>query len=173
MLIDRGEVSVKDKDSIKYKKDVLYELYFANETDRNIANSIIDSLERKAAEDIKVGKVVVLPCIGKANINFLKRDFKAKLDKIKCIKNNIPEEQYKEYTKELFFDMKDKYEKRYVELSTVKRLKVINKKKYAKLVKKYNTTYANMYIFALSLLRPYEYDEEFEEQYNKISNENE
>ena len=69
--------------------------------------------------------------------------------------------------------MKDKYEKRYIELSTVKRLKVINKKKYAKLVKKYNATYANMYIFALSLLRPYEYDEEFEEQYNKISNENE
>ena len=136
MLIDRGEVSVKDKDSIKYKKDVLYELYFANETDRNIANSIIDSLERKAAEDIKAGKVVVLPCIGKANINFLKRDFKAKLDNIKSIKNNISEEQYKEYTKELFFDMKDKYEKRYIELSTVKRLKVINKKKYAKLVKK-------------------------------------
>ena len=104
MLIDRGEVSVKDKDSIKYKKDVLYELYFANETDRNIANSIIDSLERKAAEDIKDGKVVVLPCIGKANINFLKRDFKAKLDKIKSIKNNIPEEQYKEYTKEFSFN---------------------------------------------------------------------
>ena len=166
MLIDRGEISVKDKDLIKYKKDVLYELYFANETDRNIANSIIDSLERKAAEDIKAGKVVVLPCIGKANINFLKRDFKAKLDKIKS-------KQYKEYTKELFFNMKDKYEKRYIELSTVKRLKVINKKKYTKLVKKYNTTYANMYIFALSLLRPYEYDEEFEEQYNQITNEHE
>ena len=59
----------EDKYKVKTKRDIVYDLYFPTDVDRDIAYSIIDNLERQAAEALKAEKIVLLPNIGRVNIN--------------------------------------------------------------------------------------------------------
>ena len=66
----------EDKYKVKTKRDIVYDLYFPTDVDRDIAYSIIDNLERQAAEALKAEKIVLLPNIGRVNINKTKTTIK-------------------------------------------------------------------------------------------------
>lgn len=163
----------EDKYKVKTKRDIVYDLYFPTDVDRDIAYSIIDNLERQAAEALKAEKIVLLPNIGRVNINKTKREFAKKTKTLITLKHNMDKESFVEYARGLYYDIKDKNDLRDKQVNKCKHIKLLNKKKYNSLRMKFGVKYANCYILCLSLITNSIYDEEFEEQYNKILEENE
>ena len=93
---------------LKTKRDIVYDLYFPTDVDRDIAYSIIDNLEKQAAEALKAEKIVLLPNIGRVNINKTKREFAKKTKTLITLKHNMDKESFVEYARGLYYDIKDK-----------------------------------------------------------------
>ena len=109
----------------------------------------------------------------KININKTKREFAKKTKTLITLKHNMDKESFVEYARDLYYDIKDKNDLRDKQVNKCKHIKLLNKKKYNSLRMKFGVKYANCYILCLSLITNSIYDEDFEEQYNKILEENE
>lgn len=155
----------------KTREDILNDVEFENEEERLICDSIIDNLESSVTKTIKDMKVAQIPFIGCLRINPIKRKLRDAKLHLSTIRKSITREQYKEHVRNYIIDLKQQQDKADKDKLTFFHIRRINKTKYELLFKKLGKAYAEMFIMSIYWLKEVPYSQEWEEQYQKLSNE--
>lgn len=164
------ESSIDFEVIVKTEKDIIDELMFDTEQERDIVSDIIKSLENSAAKFIKEHKVVQLPYIGCVRINPIINELKETKKNFSVLRKSLGKEKYREYVADCITDIHKKQENiDYLKAKFV-RLKQNNKKTYENYFVKFGRAYADMYIFALYNLVEIPFDLEWEEHYQSLKN---
>ena len=164
-----NDADIEYKIIVKGKDDILSELT-SNNKERFIYESIIDNIEKSAADNIKAGKIVQLPAIGCVRKNPTHEIIKKNYDNFRVAKKNMTSEQYKQHVKEIIIHSKQKQEKLNRDKYNVRKIRSRNKEKYDKLYINLGKAYAEMYIYSLLCLREVPFDIEFQQHYDNLNN---
>lgn len=167
-IINLDESSINYELNVKNQKDILAELDFKDKTDELICHSIISNLEKFASDNIRKLNTVQLPFIGCIRINPIKRKFSNSKLHLSTIRHNTTKEEYREYVKDVYNEFKEELEysdKRKLYMTKIKRN---NKVKYEKLYKSLGKSYADCYLFCITLLEEIPFDAEWEYHYQSL-----
>lgn len=152
----------------KDTNDILNELEFNNELERDLCGCIIRELENKASEVIQARQIAQIPYIGCIRLNPVRLDFcKAKLH-LSTIRKNITKEQYKEHVHSYIVDLKRKHDYLDRKKYYITKLRQHNRNTYDKYFKLFGRSYAELYIYAMTLLEEIPFDEEWENKYQSL-----
>lgn len=153
---------------IKTRKDAIEDLYCFDDKERVLCDSIISHLEKDMAIAFSELKIIHVPRIGTMRINPLYKDFQKAKKSFRDIRKTTTKEEYKEYVKGVYNNIIKSNKEKDIVLAKLNRLKNRNKVKYNELSINVGKKYADFYIKAIYFLRPIDFDEEFEDYYNKL-----
>lgn len=153
---------------IKNQKDIIDDMCFESEKDKNLCFDIIKNLEETAAKCIKERKVVQLPYVGCLRINPIVAELKQNKQFFSTIRTNISKEQYKNHVSSFVVDIREKQKHKDFIKTYLFKLRNKNKKKYDDYYKRFGRAYANMFIFAIFNLKEVPFDYEWEMHYQSL-----
>lgn len=153
---------------VKNKNDILNEIPFKDDDDRLLTDSIISSLEKHAAENIRNNNIVQLPYIGVIRKSPLREVMRSNYDNFRQARKTMNKEEYKEYVKGIVNDGKKKIKDEDNYKYRIKRLISRNKKTYERYYINLGKTYANVYILSLYLLDYVEFDQDVQDMYDYL-----
>lgn len=149
-------------------EDVISEIDFKTEDEKLLCGSIVDHIEKSIASGLKDMKIVQVPYIGTLRIDPVKKQIKENKDAFHIARHNMNKNEYKDYVKNYINDLREEQESIDAEKLKFKRLRSINKTKYEVLYKSLGKEYAEMFIYAISILTYVPYDKEWEEHYQSL-----
>lgn len=152
----------------KNMKDILSELDFKDEEEALLCESIMSNLEKSIADGISNMKVVQLPFIGTLRINPVRRQLSNSSKAFHIARTHLTKEEYKQHVGSYVIDLKEKQAKLDRERLLIIKIKRNNKIKYNELFKKFGKAHAEMYIYAVRLMEEIPFNSEWEEQYQKL-----
>lgn len=144
---------------------------FATEEDELLCRDIILNLELTAAEEIKNDKCVQLPFIGSIRKNPLKKVLDENRTAFRLARKNLNDDDFKAYCAETFQNKKDKLRLEDYRKAKIKEIRNKYKTRYEQYVTHLGPAYANMFLNAILMMRMVEFDQEFEDTYNRLRNE--
>lgn len=150
---------------------IISEIKFEKEDDDLLCKDIILHLENTAAEEIKNDKCVQLPFIGSIRKNPLRKVLDSNREAFKLARKQLEKDDFKAYCAEVFKDKKDELRLEDYRKAKVKEIRNKYKTKYEQYFTHLGPAYANMFCNAILMMRMVEFDEEFEETYNRLRNE--
>ena len=135
--------------------------------DRELTKDIILNLEAQEAEAISKGLITQLPNYGTIVIDNIKRELHKHNKEMILARKQMTKDEYKQYVKDLRKDIKNNI--------TEKRIKNIKRKKqqknikyFKKLIVNRGKAYVNMLYLAYDLLETIEFNQEVQDQYDKM-----
>lgn len=152
------------------KKDILNSLNVKTDEDLDTFDSIISSLEKDIAEDVRNMKAAQIPMIGVIRINPVSKEFMEYKSKLKGVRKNITQEQYREHIKSLMYDLKVKKEINDKKKLLFVKIRRNNKKKYEQLCRSLGRHYAELFIMSIYWLKEVPFNAEWEEHYQELKN---
>lgn len=151
--------------------NIIAELPFESDEDRAMCQSIIESLEDEAVKQYLQDKCVIIPYIGKFQVNLIKKRAQKLYKDFKEAKSNMQKEDYLEYRNDVFKGL-------YSEIKSEEAIKRQNKHIKSKYFKLWNNlarekgfVYADCYIMFLNQMKSKHFDEEEDEVLNEYLNE--
>lgn len=157
------ELIVKDAD------DILEELEFNTEEDKLLCSSIITSMEKTIANNIKADKCVNIPFIGCMRKNVVTKTIRQNKKNFKLAKTELSKEEYKEHVKCYVRDVIEQQKNNEHERILLKKIKGRCRKKYDILYKTLGKEYAELYIRALSWIKHIPFDQEIQDAYDNLN----
>lgn len=139
---------------------------------KSIVRSIVDSLEKEAAIQLKAGKCVRIPFICTMARNNTAMVLQAHYKDFKERRTWMTKDAYNAYVKDVFYKAKLEENKIEEQKKNLLKLKKSVSKRYKRILEIHGETYANVWLLAVSFLKDVEFDEEVEEQYRLISEQN-
>lgn len=169
LIKDNSDSSTEEYDIIvKDSNDILNEINFSNDNDALIMKTIISNMERDIANELVKGHTVAIPFIGRVWKNparELLRPYKKEL-----FENSkyMSREEYIEECKKLFGEVRKELDYLDFVKGALKRIKMKNKVKYDKYFLSLGKTYADMYIKSIYWLSYVPYDQEVQDQFDRL-----
>ena len=158
---DKFELIYKDLDII------VDEIPFDNLQDRMLCKDIIAHLEEEAAKQLRDGKCISIPNIGKIRRNPIQtallnnyKDFKEK-------REVLTHDEYLEYTKEKMREVKWKLQNEEVRKRKLNSFKKKVLKMYINKMQEHGEVYANFWLYIINKLEPVEFNPDVEEAYQE------
>lgn len=148
--------------------DIISEIDFKTEEDKILCESIIDHIEHNIANGLKEMKIVQLPYIGTLRIDPIKKQIKENKDVFKVARHNMTKHEYKEYVKGYVNDIREKQEQKDSNKLILRKIRINNKKRYEKYYKTLGKSYAEAFIYCISIMTYVPYDKEFDEYYKSL-----
>lgn len=149
--------------------DVISELNVSDE-EAILIKDIITHLETTAADEIKNDKCVQLPYIGSIRKNPLRKTLDENRTAFKVSAKILGKEKFKEHAASVFKAKQDELRLEDYKKAKLREVKNKNKTKYEQYFLQLGPAYANMYLNAILLMRMVEYDDEFEQHIQMLSN---
>lgn len=149
--------------------DILSDLNLSIE-DTAITKSIILGLEEEAAKAIKENICVCLPNMGNVQRDAFKDLLRQHNKELQFARKTMSKEDYKEYVKDLRRTLKNQAKEDYNKRKVLERYKRGKAKLFEDMCFKRGKAYANMYVQALLGLKTVEYNQEVQDQYDRINN---
>lgn len=170
---DSIQNSINDADAeyeivVKKADDIISELT-DDLKERLIYETIINGIEKHAADSIKDNKIVQLPAIGCVRKNPIRQVIKDNFTNFSIAKKNMTHEQYRDHVREIIIDAKEWQRSIAKEKAVIKNVRKRNKKKYDKLYITLGKAYAEMYIQSLLMFREVPYILEVQEHYDRLN----
>lgn len=150
------------------RDDIINDIDFESEEEKQLCDSIIGSVEKFASECIQNNKAVALPSVGCIRKSIYRQAVVKSGINFSNYRKSMSCEDYKEFTKEFFSSIKKQDIKRREDVKKVNKVKKVFKDKYDKYVRTINKSYADMFIFAVLNFTGVEYDEELNNQLIKV-----
>lgn len=148
--------------------DILNSLKFHTIQERALVKSIIENLEEDIATGFKEGLIVAIPNIGTLWKDKLPEELRKRNKELWDKKHEISKEEFIEYVKDVRRDIKNQIKEDANKRKILNKTKYKFKKKYNELVVSRGKEYADVYICALLWLKPIDYNQEVQDQYDKI-----
>lgn len=169
--------NIYDESVICYERDdIIDRLEFETKEEELICLDIINSIEKTASEFLKEGKPAFLPFAGTygLNPNFVdKFKQKNKIHELKEKRDN--NEISKSECNTIIKDICDKSSKNrdvnYNYLNSLRYIRELNKKRYARIIGRFGLKRAEKYIETLASMSVIEFDQEIEDLYNTLKDE--
>lgn len=149
-------------------EDIINEIEFKTEDDKLLCESIIDHIEKNIALGLKNMKIVQLPYIGTLRIDPIKKEIKEHKEAFHIARKHMNKFEYKEYAKDYVNHIREKQEEKDRLNLVMKRIRSNNNEKYKSLYKQLGRSYAEMFVYSISLLTHIPYDKEWEEHYQSL-----
>lgn len=142
----------------------------SEDEERFLYESIVTNLEKTASEAIKNGKTVSLPLIGCLRKNPIRQVIKDNRDKFAHNRTKMSKEEYKDYVRDVINTAKENIAKDDKQKIIIKKIRSSNKKKYDKYYSSIGKTYADTFIYSMTLLREVPFDPQLQDALDKIDN---
>lgn len=140
------------------------------EEEKLFLNDIILDIEELAVQYLNNDKVGVIPYVGNFKLNQGIRNIDKHSNEIKQAKlNGKTTEEIKDMVINFYKDGKNKEYENNKELKIYNNIKKIYKKEYNELYQTIGKSYAEMFIWTKTLLKPIEFDKYFQEAYERIN----
>lgn len=171
---DKNKVLFKEEIELEVKsfKDIISEIDFKTEEEALVCESIIHSLEKYAADNLKKDKAVQLPYIGVVRKNIVKREFLKSRSELKTLRKQNDKETYREIVRQKVLDLKKKQKELDDKKLQINKLITTYKKEYEYYYKHVGPAYANMFIFGKTLFKEVPFDKEVQKMYDELSKKN-
>ena len=150
-------------------KDILNNLYEDDDENKIICEDIIKNLESTAVKEINNNKCVQLPFIGSIRKNPLRNVVDKHRTNFKIAFKSLSKEGFKEHCAEVIKREQDNLKLEDYKKAKFKELRRKYKKRYEQLFTNIGPAYANMFILSRMSFRAVEFNEEFEEIYQKLN----
>lgn len=136
--------------------------------DRLLCKSIIDSLEKEAAVNIRNEKCVSIPHIGTIQKNWYRSKLISHYKDFKEARKTMSKDEYMRYTASVMDEEKRKHKEEEDRIKNLQRFKRRFLKRWTALTKDRGTVYANLWLYAIIKLDIVEFDPEIEEVYERF-----
>lgn len=150
------------------KQEILDSIDIEDDTELKLIDLIIDVIENTAAKGIKDNKAAQIPYIGTIRKNPVKEELKKVQSSFKFHRSYMTKEQYKGYVRETVIEIQQEQERKDKERLARFKVRRNNGKTYDNLYKKLGKSYAEMYIYSMTLFKVIEFDAEWEEHYKSL-----
>lgn len=140
-----------------------------NEIDAALTKTIILGIEEEAAKAIKENICVSLPNMGNVQRSYFKDLMQKHNKELQLARATMTKEEYKTYVKEVYRNLRNEAKTTYNKRKVFERFKRGRVKDFDKLVLKRGKHWANLYVQALLWLTPVEYNQDVQDQYDKIN----
>lgn len=141
-------------------KDILDYITFSNIEDKQICDEIVTTLSDFLLESFREDKTFAIPYIGTMKRNNVYRELRKRRKEIKLQRESLPKEDYLKWLDDLKTDIRRDIKATDVQKFFFVRAMRTNKAKYEDIYKKLGKEYANMFILAITLMRPVIYEED-------------
>lgn len=154
--------------TVKTKADVMAELAFADDEDKALCDSIIDVIERTAANVIRNDRVAQIPYIGTFRINPVKKGMFERKEMFRLLRKTMSPSEFKDYVRGVLNELK--INAKVADRSRVARNKMKRsaKSKYLEYLKKYGYGYAEMYVLAMTMFKEVPFDSEWQDKFDEL-----
>lgn len=153
----------------KDRKQIVNELQLSDKQSI-IVNNVIEFVENQIAEGFISGNSVSLPFVGTLQKNAITNVLKGKYEEFKNAKENLSEEEYRQFVKDTYNSAKKEHLTKRAEENTARLVKKNNSSLYGKYYRKHGLEFAKMKMFSLALLRVVEFDQEIQDRYEQLTN---
>lgn len=155
---------------VVYKKfdDVLKNIEFANDDERILCASIIESLEIEAAIQFRNDKCVHIPYIGKLCKNLVRRNVLKKYKNFAKVSENFTKEQKKEFFRATYKEEQQKHEEEKAKRKIEKPLAGNAFIQYVNLCRKKGIAFAKLYMRFLNDMKDVPFIQEVHDAYLEI-----
>lgn len=143
--------------------NIIAELPFETDEDRIMCQSIIESLEDEAVAQYLQDKCVIIPYIGKFQVNLIKKRSQKLYKDFKEAKSNMQKEDYLEYRKDVFKGLYSIIKSEEAVKRQNKHIKSKHFKLWNKLAREISFVYADCYIMFLNQMNTKHFDVEEDE----------
>lgn len=144
---------------------VLKDIVFANDDERLLCSSIIESLEIELATQFRNDKCVNIPYIGKLQRNIVKRNVLKNYKRFKEVSQNLTIQERKEFFKAAYAEEKEKQKELAKERKKSKIIINKNYSKYISLSRKKGIAFAELYFKFRSQLKYVPFNQEVHDAY--------
>lgn len=148
--------------------DVLNDIEFDTKEDKNICKSIILQLEKIAARNIVAYKTVNIPYIGCIRRSNMQKAMQDNYINFRLARKHLNIDDYREHVRGIIYEAKVKEAKQDEIKTAIYKIRQKNKKQYKKLATTIGYRYAELYIYAIYLLKEIPYSQEFEDYYKSL-----
>lgn len=163
------DIRDEDYQIVKDDSKVLIEsINFNNDNDKFLCESIIDELEKSIVDTVNEGKIAYIPFIGSICRNKVRQEVIKNFSNFKLARKFLTKEQYKEHVRSVINDAKEQERQEEYKSKFYAKLRKKNKKKYETFYRIHGKAYANMYIYALTLMKEVPFDNEVEEMFARL-----
>lgn len=141
------------------------------EEEKLILNDITFDVEELAVDYLNRDEKGIIPYLGTFKLHGGIRNIAKHSEEIKAAKRaGKSNEELKELQLKLYIDGVNKDKEKEEENKRLRYLKKIFKKKYNEYYQTLGKSYAEMFIWTISLIKPIEFDEEYQKIYEKLNN---
>lgn len=140
-----------------------------DEEDKLTIKSIIDTIESQIAIHIKKGFIVNIPYIGNIQRSVLKDKLNTHNKELQLARSTMTKEDFKEYYKELRRQLKNEVKQEEHERKTIAKFRNKYKDFYITMAINRGRAYIELYIKSILWLSPIEYNQEIQDQYDRIN----
>lgn len=152
----------------KTSSDIINDLDFETEEEKLLCQSIIDNLEKSIAIGLKEDKIMQLPFLGSLRKKPIKKIIKANYTNFKIARKHMTKEEYTDHVKSFIYDAKEKLAKEEAIKLRIKKIRSRNKKKYEKLYINVGKAYAEMFIYAIFLLKEVPFNQDVQDAFDNL-----
>lgn len=149
-------------------KDIFDDIGYSEE-DRDLGEDIIKNLEKVVADEILKGKCVQVPYIGCLRKNPLKETLEKNRTNFKIAAKSLSKEGFKEHCALVFKKRKDELRREDYKKAKLKEIRNRHKKDYEFYCTNIGKGYADMFLLSRLNFKAVDYDEEWEELYQKLN----
>lgn len=148
--------------------DIIKDLKLSDE-DEIITRSIILGIEYNAADTISNNLIASLPYVGTLQKDITKDLLQEHSEELKIARSTLDKESYKQYVRDLRKEIKDQIAADYNKRKYFESFKRSKNKLYNKLIIERGKAYADVYIYTRMLLKPIEFNQDIQDQYDRIN----
>lgn len=152
------------------RRELIDSMNFTEE-EKLILNDIVLDVEELAVDYLNKDKLGIIPYLGTFKLNGGIRNIAKHSEEIKAAKKaGATNEELKNMQLKLYIDGVRKDDERNKEDKIYRRIKKVYKDEYNELYKNLGKEYAEMFIWTKTLLRPIEFNQAFQEAFERLNN---
>lgn len=150
--------------------DIIEDIKFKDKKEEDNCRMIVDFIEKTIATGLAEKKRMQLPFVGILQYNPLDAAMSKHYTELKLARRTMSKDEYKEYAKDVYYTEKKNVKYKQVQKEYIRKLKSKNKKKYNNLCVLLGKTYADCYMYCMTLMAEVPFDVELQERYDELAN---
>lgn len=156
--------------NIVERKDIIDSLDLT-EDEKLILNDIVLNIEELALDALNRDEIGFIPYVGTLKFNGGIRNLAKHYEDLKIAKKEgKSEEELKQMRLNFYIEGKNKEIEESKENKRFREIKKVYKKEYDEYYQTLGKAYAEMFIWTITLMKPIDFDREFQENYERINN---
>lgn len=152
----------------KTTDDIISELDITEE-EKVLTKSIILGLEEEVAKNLKENKIVSIPNIGICKKKLEAIELRKHNTELRLARKTMSQEEYKSYARDVYKFVRNKVKAEEAKNKLLNKYRSIHKRKYNEYAITRGLAYANLYIQSLMWFKVIDFNQEIQDQYDKIN----